>query len=152
LPGLWLWRQPGIYELDGDSLKICFGVAAPPKVMAAEKGDNQVVYVFQRCNEAEPRLRLALERYQENARVGRIAILGIVDLYPETESAEDARRVLERIRNWVDVSGRFTVEAEFCGLNGSEVRLRRISDGETITVPLSRLSEADQRWIESRRE
>jgi uncharacterized protein (TIGR03067 family) len=167
----------GIYALDGDSLKICLefkmvgeGAWPRPKVMAADKDNNRFVVTLKRCREvdirritsklankrraraAEQQLKKALDKYKQDPRSGQIAIRGVVDLYPETESAEEARRFLERIREWVDVSGRFSVDAEFRGIIGSQVRLLRISDGETITVPLSRLSEADQRWIESRRE
>jgi uncharacterized protein (TIGR03067 family) len=147
---------PGIYELDDHRLEICFHLeptaVTRPRRMAAEAGDDQIIFVYERCSEAEPRLWGALNRYKQDANLGRMAIQGVVDLYPETESGEEAERFLERIRTWVDVSGRFRVEAEFRGLIGSEIRLRRISDGEIIAVRIEQLSEADQQWIESRRE
>lgn len=40
---------------------------------------------------------------------------------------------------WTDVSGKFSVEAEFVGIDGENVKLLK-KDGTTITVPLSKLS------------
>lgn len=53
-------------------------------------------------------------------------------------------------RTWTDSSGKFTVEAQFMGAAFGNVKLRR-RDGTTITVPLDKLSEADQEWIKGRR-
>ncbi len=49
----------------------------------------------------------------------------------------------ERKRQWSDVSGNFTVEAEFLELDGDSVYLR-LSNGEKLKILLSRLSEEDQ--------
>ncbi len=49
-------------------------------------------------------------------------------------------------RTWSDLSGRYKVEAEFVDLVDGTVTLRK-TDGETIDVPLKRLSGADRNWI-----
>ncbi len=43
------------------------------------------------------------------------------------------------------------LKAEFLGLQGASVRIRRISDGKTFTLPLASLSAADQAWIKSQK-
>jgi hypothetical protein len=50
-------------------------------------------------------------------------------------------------RTWQDDSGKFKIEAELAGVEGDSVRLKR-RDGTTITVALSRLSEADRQFVE----
>jgi hypothetical protein len=52
------------------------------------------------------------------------------------------------LRKWTDRSGRFSVEAELIGVSDGNVRLRR-SNGQVITVPINKLSERDQRHLES---
>ena len=51
-------------------------------------------------------------------------------------------------RTWTDATGQFTVQATFVSLTGDKVDLRR-TDGQMITVPLSRLSAPDQAYVRS---
>ncbi len=55
----------------------------------------------------------------------------------------------ESVRTWTSHDGR-TVEAELTGFDGVSVRLR-LPDGGIATVPLSRLSAADQAYARQRR-
>jgi len=50
-------------------------------------------------------------------------------------------------REWVDSSGRFRIEAELVKVEGEKVSLRK-ADGEVIVVPIDRLSDADQKFVE----
>ncbi|WP_158261133.1 MULTISPECIES: PQQ-binding-like beta-propeller repeat protein [Pirellulaceae] len=49
-------------------------------------------------------------------------------------------------RNWTDSTGQFNIEAEFVEYSQGDVTLKK-SDGETIVVPMNKLSKADQAWI-----
>jgi hypothetical protein len=50
------------------------------------------------------------------------------------------------VRTWKDPSGKFAVEAELMLFDGQKAVLRK-SDGKTIEVPISKLSEADQKFL-----
>lgn len=50
------------------------------------------------------------------------------------------------VRTWTDRSGQHTTEAELLSVGGKAVKLRR-TDGKQLTVPLDRLSEADQDFV-----
>lgn len=52
-------------------------------------------------------------------------------------------------RTWQDRSGKFAVEAEYVATEGGMVVLRRKKDQKEITVPLQRLSQADQEFLAS---
>jgi len=52
----------------------------------------------------------------------------------------------EELRTWTDDTGLFTIEAAFEKLEGNAVQLKR-ADGTTVTLPLARLSEADQTYV-----
>lgn len=52
-------------------------------------------------------------------------------------------------RTWTDVSGRFTIEGKYLGKSGDSVRLLR-ADGKELTVPLAKLSAADQKFVAAR--
>ena len=52
-------------------------------------------------------------------------------------------------RTWTDASGQFTVQAGFVMAKDDRVQLRR-TDGTVITLPISRLSQADRTWIAKR--
>lgn len=67
------------------------------------------------------------------------------------EDAEKAKQIAtaEKTRTWKDVTGSFSLVAEFAGVVSGKVRLKK-KDGSIISVPLDQLSEADQKWIKSR--
>ncbi len=50
-------------------------------------------------------------------------------------------------RNWTDSTGRYSVEAEFVSLADGIVRLRR-HDGKTMEIPLEKLRQADQAYVQ----
>ena len=60
-----------------------------------------------------------------------------------------ARPAWAEVRPWTDSSGAYRVEAEFVDEAGGTVRLRR-SDGRIVSLPLERLSAADQTYIRKR--
>lgn len=49
-----------------------------------------------------------------------------------------------QLRTWTDSSGKFSVEAELVDCDGKIVKLKTVSDGKVIEVPLKKLSEKDQ--------
>lgn len=49
-------------------------------------------------------------------------------------------------RKWTDSTGKYTVEAEFVELKDGKVRLRK-GDDSVVTLPIERLSEADQEYV-----
>jgi len=52
-------------------------------------------------------------------------------------------------RTWTDSTGQFKTKAMFGGMAGGKVKLIK-KDGSTLRVPLEKLSDEDQRWIESK--
>jgi len=61
------------------------------------------------------------------------------------EDGDTKKPTGRELRFWTDKTGAFKVEAEFVELNGDSVVLKRKKDGRVIQVPLSKLSEADQK-------
>ena len=51
-------------------------------------------------------------------------------------------------RTWTDITGKFTVEAEFVDVTDGSVRLRK-NDGSLIVVPLKRLRQVDGEHVQS---
>lgn len=51
-------------------------------------------------------------------------------------------------RTWSDQTGRFSIDATYGGMNGDKVVLEKI-DGSRIEVPLAKLSDADQQYVNS---
>jgi hypothetical protein len=52
-------------------------------------------------------------------------------------------------RTWTDITGKFKTEASFLDFKNGEVRLRK-KDGTTVTVPVEKLSQADQEYVSLR--
>ena len=52
------------------------------------------------------------------------------------------------MRTWTDKTGKFKVEAKVESFDGSRVKLKR-KDGTTLEVPLTTLSEADQKYLQA---
>ena len=55
-----------------------------------------------------------------------------------------------RWREFADKSGTFKIVAEFKQFKGGKVHLLRKDNGEVITLELSKLSDADQKWIRAK--
>jgi hypothetical protein len=51
-------------------------------------------------------------------------------------------------RRWTSADGRFTVDAELVEVTDGQVTLKKRT-GETITVPVEKLSELDRRWLQA---
>ncbi len=52
-------------------------------------------------------------------------------------------------REWTDITGKYTVEAELVAVRGDKVLLKKESTGTVITLPIARLSKEDQDYLES---
>lgn len=57
-----------------------------------------------------------------------------------------AEKRLSLTREFTDTTGTFKVKAEYTGYASGNVRLKK-ENGETISVPLAKLSDADRRWV-----
>ncbi len=71
----------------------------------------------------------------------------------EKRKAEEIRKAEDEAakwRTWKDSTGKFTVEARFSGMAFGKVKLTK-KNGTTLEVPLERLSEDDQKWLEDRK-
>jgi hypothetical protein len=92
---------------------------------------------------SDPRIALAVDalKEHENSHVKQIVKI-VAEKWPLPEGVLS---VAAKKRTWSDSSGTFTVVAEFLALEGDTVRLKRSDDGKELEVPLSRLSEADQK-------
>ncbi|MCE9551851.1 MAG: SUMF1/EgtB/PvdO family nonheme iron enzyme [Planctomycetes bacterium] len=53
------------------------------------------------------------------------------------------------VRHWASADGNYTIEARFVKRDGDDVVLRRKDDGKTIHVPLARLSDKDQKYVDT---
>jgi len=58
--------------------------------------------------------------------------------------------ILLQARTWTSADGK-TLEAEFLSSTETEVTLKRLSDNKQFTLPLSRLSEDDQKFISEKK-
>ncbi len=57
-----------------------------------------------------------------------------------------ANALADEIRTWSDATGRFKIEAKLVSQKDGKVKLER-SDGKSIEIELSKLSEADQKYL-----
>ena len=65
----------------------------------------------------------------------------------QAQVRETAEKRFE-FRTWTSKTGKFKVRAKLRGVENGKVKLEK-EDGTVILVPLSRLSEADQRFIDT---
>ena len=54
--------------------------------------------------------------------------------------------LMAQMATWTDMTGQYTIQAEFVRLDGDKVRLRK-SDGGEITIPLVRLNPASRMQV-----
>jgi hypothetical protein len=51
-------------------------------------------------------------------------------------------------RLWTDATGNFSVSAQFVALENGQVQLCKQVDGQTISLPVEKLSAADQQYLQ----
>ncbi len=56
----------------------------------------------------------------------------------------------DEVREWTDRTGKFKTEAEFVGLTDGNVTLKKPGTDKTVSLPLERLSAADQKYVRER--
>ncbi len=66
-----------------------------------------------------------------------------------TPTAEQLGGTAAKVRTWRDVTGRLSVEAELVEVKDGRVTLKRTADGKLATIPLERLSWADQQFLKT---
>jgi hypothetical protein len=73
------------------------------------------------------------------------------DVHPQEMPAvkEPAKEAEPTMRTWTDASGKHKTEAEFVSMTAGKVKLRK-ADGSIVTLPMDKLSKADQKWIRDR--
>lgn len=107
-------------------------------------------------------LQAETKEAKPGAKPPTAGLTGIVTKFPGTPAAKLAAAKLTElgaevpagttaaaqgvVRTWSDASGKFRVEAQFVELADGKVRLQR-TDGQVISVPLDRLSPADQAFV-----
>ena len=69
---------------------------------------------------------------------------------PDMDAPQESEADTRAMRTWKDNTGKHSIRAEFLGLQGVRVRLRK-EDGKTIWIPLSGLSREDQDWVRNQR-
>jgi len=99
----------------------------------AASGSEKTVLVLERNESELTKLAEPAVWFAENVR----------------KQIEDARKAAEeaRYRNWTDSTGEFSIAAKFIEFKSDQVHLERKDNRKTIEVPISRLSEEDQKWV-----
>ncbi|MEX2174169.1 MAG: SHD1 domain-containing protein, partial [Pirellulaceae bacterium] len=115
----------------GDKIEVLWaGDAFPGKVVKVERGYVTVNYEWNG--------RPWTERYAVNS--GKVRkIKGAARTVGGGKSAPT--------RKWKDSTGKFEIEASFADKDDSAVQLKK-SDGQTIKIPLAKLSKEDQAYLE----
>ncbi|MHC4406275.1 MAG: SHD1 domain-containing protein, partial [Planctomycetota bacterium] len=97
--------------------------------------------------------------FDKTVKLWRIEGSGVSDLaHPRPKPKEAAPRIRRptpkrppaELRTWTSSDGQFTVRARLVKGIGGDIYLE-IEDGQTIRVPLDRLSEEDREYLKSRR-
>ena len=69
-----------------------------------------------------------------------------VTTYEEEKTADTETAEALPTRTWNDATGAFSVDAQFVGVKGGKVILKK-TDGSTVAVPLERLSQEDRDFV-----
>jgi tetratricopeptide (TPR) repeat protein len=90
----------------------------------------------------------------------------LIAQHPDTPAADTAKEDLQQLggevkapppsglaplRTWTDTTGQFRIQARLVKIEPTQVTLQRAA-GETLVVPLSRLSDGDRRFVESQQQ
>ena len=72
------------------------------------------------------------------------------DVRPPSDDAPDPDSVdaaADAVREWTDSTGKLKVMASLVKVEGDKVTLRRADNGKEVTLPIEKLSDADQEYL-----
>ena len=56
----------------------------------------------------------------------------------------------QEVREWIDKTGKHKIKAEYKSFENGKVILQRTSNGKRVTIPLDKLCDADQAWVNNK--
>lgn len=68
-------------------------------------------------------------------------------LSPEVQEDRAKIAALSQTRTWTDASGQFNFQGAFLDYSQGKVQLQRANSDQVITLPMTRLSDADKEFI-----
>lgn len=128
----------GIYKIDGGTLMICWAVGTE-EGKRRQAGDNSPA--------EEPKLipgKRPTKFTTDDAMLMTLVRVGPAAEHPVPEKPQEP--AAKEARAWQDTSGR-KLEAALVEVKEDKVTLRRTSDGKILTIPLAKLSQADQEYV-----
>lgn len=125
--GKWIVNESTL--ADPDNVKKIGGKEIKPETVQNDSGITNPGF------SADYKARIAKEKVEAKAKADQ-----------EQKAAVEKAKW----RTWTDSTGKHTIEAKFRGMAAGKVRLNK-HDGNTIQLPFEKLSDEDQKWIESRK-
>ena len=123
------WRAAKVEELLPDG-KVKLGFLTWNKVRSSASVERRSI-------------QLAPEELDQPARPKLAAVASTSSSVPPV-----AAEVSDEARTWSDATGRFSVKAVFVSLGDGTVNIRRVSDNRVLPIPVSKLSAADQTYLQ----
>ena len=135
------------------------------ELVSAERDLNKKADLKEELKQAQALDRaIALLGQNSTKKQAKPALEVIVTRFPNTPAAERAQAKLVELtgaapanpvegvpaatgpRTWSDTTGKFRIEAELVSVEDGKVNLKK-KDGEVVSVPLAKLSKADQEFV-----
>ena len=138
------------------------------ELVSAERDLNKKADLKEELKQAQALDRaIALLGQNSTKKQAKPALEVIVTRFPNTPAAERAQAKLAELtgaapvnpanpaevapaasglRTWSDTTGKFRIEAELVSVEDGKVNLKK-KDGEVVSVPLGKLSKADQEFV-----
>ena len=123
------WVAAKVQELMPDG-KVRLGFLRQGKVSSSE--------IAQRRN-----IQLAPDALDQPSRPKPVAVASTSSPIPQGNVASS-----DEARTWSDATGRFKVKAVFVSSGDGTVNIRRVSDNRVLPIPISKLSKADQKYLQ----
>ncbi|SMP69104.1 SLA1 homology domain 1, SHD1 [Neorhodopirellula lusitana] len=123
------WRAAKVEELMPDG-KVKLGFLTWGKVRSSSAVDRR-------------NIQLAPDELDQPAKPKSVSIAAKSNALPSAAS-----KPAGEARTWSDATGRFKVEAVFVSLKDGTVSIRRMSDNRVIPIPIAKLSQADQTYLQ----
>lgn len=136
-------KQEILANLNSDKKQVITNQMVRLKIMKPHPDDKDVALLIQKyINDSHRPLRVMAQ-----AAWGRWKVLVEEPASAPAAASGDnpfaPAEEVAKLRTWKDSTGKFSIQATFVSLDGDALKIKR-EDGREVTVPLSRLSQADQ--------